>query len=756
MPWTIEIHHIAMSRKGDATLIRVIETAPLAAGVGGVPIQKNVLIDGGVQGDGNIVDGYVAATLGGAPLDIIIATHYDEDHFGGLRTILNLPAARYANSILFDQGEQGNVTFKYRRDRSINVHVGDGGRSQDYTNYITAIATNPNRIRVTKKVISNAPAATPLGGLGWRDPNWLLNKEILWCQPQRYDANGEYNPYGNHQKNAGVGGITYPPLPAGQQYSAGNPNNADWDMNGDPRNIAGAPLIPAGAPTLRCIAVNQYIRGAGIANPVTAGIGADPKNEKSLAFVLQYNNFKYYIGGDIEEAQEDHIMQNLNPTNDIPGRVLSMKASHHGAATATSRGFITRMRPSAVVISCGTDNQFHHPKQRTINVLDGYEHTPILADATQENRHPNFPPPAPFVPIPNYLTGYQIPNSNNPNDPVSGGGYMSKVAGDPGKVAGNGVPAAIPSVRGNIVLTVNQTQSNNAVVGQIYRGIQAAANNALFGGLAKTPAQIRAIADAGSTYGVAAAVALASGATLPQARAALNAAAHVGTDANGVGVIQTSIAAVGNAVAQTAAANGILDGGGAPRVLAIGGGVSEAIGYAMAGETAANITQAIGQVGGNAIGGQAAGHAANLVFHFAPGNRQEAAGFTAAAAMGAGLSGAAMRPSAVISAAIGAQEIANLTAIEMATLITDIGMAAGMANNLAAFVGAIASATFYLGEPPAVNQAVQAALTRAGAAGAAAAGIAAQAAATIANPTLFSVNFHSIEPGVVTPINHTS
>jgi hypothetical protein len=35
---------------------------------------------------------------------------------------------------------------------------------------------------------------------------------------------------------------------------------------------------------------------------------------------VQFNNFKYYLGGDIETAQENHIVTNLNPDNNDAGR----------------------------------------------------------------------------------------------------------------------------------------------------------------------------------------------------------------------------------------------------------------------------------------------------------------------------------------------------------------------------------------------------------------------------------------------------
>ena len=41
----------------------------------------------------------------------------------------------------------------------------------------------------------------------------------------------------------------------------------------------------------------------GVDDP-TGGQGADPSNEKSLAFLVQFGNFRYYIGGDLTTTQE--------------------------------------------------------------------------------------------------------------------------------------------------------------------------------------------------------------------------------------------------------------------------------------------------------------------------------------------------------------------------------------------------------------------------------------------------------------------
>jgi hypothetical protein len=91
----------------------------------------------------------------------------------------------------------------------------------------------------------------------------------------------------------------------------------------------------------------------GIVGPI-GGLGIDPRNEKSLAVEVTFGNFRYYVGGDIETAQENSIQLLLNNTGDAAGRVLAMKTSHHGANTATARGFVDQLRPSAAFISCGT------------------------------------------------------------------------------------------------------------------------------------------------------------------------------------------------------------------------------------------------------------------------------------------------------------------------------------------------------------------------------------------------------------------
>ena len=326
MPWTLEIYHIDVLSSGDATLIKADNGL----------IVRTALIDGGRAGNAHRVHSRVVAA-GIAALNVMVTTHYDEDHMSGLTSLLNGGNARYAATRIYDQGEQGQVTIKSKKRKGVAAVLSDPeffGREPRYSNYLTAVEAHGTRARQTNTVLSNQSVDANLTSAGWEDPDWLVGKEILW----------------------------------------------DGVLGG----------VPANAPTLRCVSGNQYILQAnGGKNLVTSSTlnVEQGKNAKSLGFLLQFGNFKYYVGGDLEAVQEDgsawngagytvnaskrgnSLMHYLNQTNNDAGRVHAMKASHHGSQYASSPAFITRLRPRVVFISCGTDNQYGHPEQTVVDTL---------------------------------------------------------------------------------------------------------------------------------------------------------------------------------------------------------------------------------------------------------------------------------------------------------------------------------------------------------------------------------------------------
>ena len=415
MAWELEIHHIDVTMTGDCTLIVARDVAG-----GRTNTVRTALVDGGRQGAAGRIYDYLLGQLGPAGLvHALIVTHYDNDHYKGIPQLLLQP--RLFNDVrIYDQGwpeDSGENDYNLYL-KAINGLNLDGKRPRNL------VDVNFNRTRVTSAVYSGSRPPM-LGGvvrkLGAPALPAVINQPPYWL------------------------------------LTAAAPADILW---------YGAPGgRPAGAPSMQCIAVNKYVRTAGgMGGPYSQGVLAlDPRNEQSLAFLLTFGNFKYYLGGDIETTQENEIQLYLNATNDAAGRVVAFKASHHGANTATSRMFVDRLRPQAVLISCGTCNQYSHPAQETMNVIDGYPANPDAPDKVKE--HPAPPPAPPQRPIENYLTGYQV------KKPALMGniGLLTAVAGNPN---------ATPPIPGDLVLRVSAAQSATDQRGRLYRGVMAAATGA--------------------------------------------------------------------------------------------------------------------------------------------------------------------------------------------------------------------------------------------------------------------------------------
>lgn len=266
-----------------------------------------------------------------------------------------------------------------------------------------------------------------------------------------------------------------------------------------------------------------------------------------------------------------------------------------------------------------------------------------------------------------------------------------------------------PPAPGHIKLTITENQSLRPPQGQIYRGIKAATQHtAQAVGIALTLQQIDTIADKGTVYGTAVAVAIAVGALQDAATRALDYTAWVGLDTNNVGIIATALQTRnggGNANAVSTAAAQV-DGG--HRIGFLGNGAAEAIGAAMTGSNANAISQAATLAGATPNAANAAGHAAATVYNTTKMNPDDA-GYAVAAAMGAVAGGATVAQGSAIAAAIAAT-VAVVDAATTARVTTKAAIAAGMANNLAALAGAVAAASYYEGVPHEVFKGVLAAL----------------------------------------------
>jgi competence protein ComEC len=87
-------------------------------------------------------------------------------------------------------------------------------------------------------------------------------------------------------------------------------------------------------------------------------------NDNSVAFILQYKQFRMLFTGDAGVAAEQRF---LSEGIDLHADVL--KVGHHGSRYSSSPAFIAAVHPKYAIISVGRHNMFGHPAPSTIETL---------------------------------------------------------------------------------------------------------------------------------------------------------------------------------------------------------------------------------------------------------------------------------------------------------------------------------------------------------------------------------------------------
>jgi competence protein ComEC len=80
------------------------------------------------------------------------------------------------------------------------------------------------------------------------------------------------------------------------------------------------------------------------------------RNEDSVVLEIRVGAVSLILPGDIGREGEQAILGRLEP-----GRLYVLKAPHHGSNTSSTQQLIDRLKPAAVIFSCGRDNRFGHP-----------------------------------------------------------------------------------------------------------------------------------------------------------------------------------------------------------------------------------------------------------------------------------------------------------------------------------------------------------------------------------------------------------
>lgn len=91
------------------------------------------------------------------------------------------------------------------------------------------------------------------------------------------------------------------------------------------------------------------------------------RNDESLVFCMSYGDFDMLFTGDVGQAVEERIVENMKAFGIGPCDVL--KVAHHGSKGSSTQAFLDYVRPAAALISCGKDNSYGHPHKELIKRL---------------------------------------------------------------------------------------------------------------------------------------------------------------------------------------------------------------------------------------------------------------------------------------------------------------------------------------------------------------------------------------------------
>lgn len=90
----------------------------------------------------------------------------------------------------------------------------------------------------------------------------------------------------------------------------------------------------------------------------------EDRNESSMVFQLNYQEFTMLFTGDVEGQGEEELLE-AGVLEDVD----VLKVAHHGSEYTMSLETLKRLAPEAALISCGANNQYGHPHQALLERL---------------------------------------------------------------------------------------------------------------------------------------------------------------------------------------------------------------------------------------------------------------------------------------------------------------------------------------------------------------------------------------------------
>ncbi len=95
------------------------------------------------------------------------------------------------------------------------------------------------------------------------------------------------------------------------------------------------------------------------------------QDNDSLVLLITYGKTKFLFTGDIEYNAQKRIYEKYQDKDGVDKgfKIDLMKMPHHGAYSGSLQGFLRTFMPDYVVFSVGQENSYHHPKEKTLELI---------------------------------------------------------------------------------------------------------------------------------------------------------------------------------------------------------------------------------------------------------------------------------------------------------------------------------------------------------------------------------------------------
>lgn len=274
-----------------------------------LPDDTTMLIDAGKKGKGSVVQEYIE-TLGYTQIDYLIVTHGDDDHVGGIPTIL-------------DEFEVKNIYRPYQ----FAVKDGVVNSKDDLKSLYTEDAKN---------IITNQPYNTFIEKAyveTYMDENNEVQEAIV---STHYDT----------LKILPVSGSDFTIEFFGPLRTV---NGQNFEQNDKIVETIGYPSIYYGS-----------------SNPKI-------KNSASCVMLLEYNDGSYLFTGDAIDLQEKALINSLtSEERQRFSEVELYHVAHHGSRDSSCAEFLELIKPKMSIISVGEGNTYEHPHAEAVDRIDDY------------------------------------------------------------------------------------------------------------------------------------------------------------------------------------------------------------------------------------------------------------------------------------------------------------------------------------------------------------------------------------------------